>query len=112
MSFIRWIPDATADMLSGNGEEQITRLGGKMQRHRDIQMRPNTREAKKVSQSQELIHANTTCKLRTCHFIPTSSHAIMLRTKFINGNRLVPLLRCFALQIPAEISNANLKTSQ
>lgn len=47
MSFIRWIPDATADMLLGNGEEQITWLGGKMQKHRDIQMRPNAREPKK-----------------------------------------------------------------
>lgn len=42
MSFIRWIPDAIADMLLGNGEEQITWLGGKMQKHRDIQMQPNT----------------------------------------------------------------------
>jgi len=37
MSFIRWMADVTADMLLGNGEEQITWLGGKMQKHRDIQ---------------------------------------------------------------------------
>jgi len=37
MSFIRWMADVTADMLLGNGEEQITWLGGKMQKHCDIQ---------------------------------------------------------------------------
>lgn len=90
MSFIRRIPDATADILLGNGEEQITWLGRKMQKHCDIQMRPIAREPKKVFQSQIIIKIYIckydTCKQRTCHFKPSSSDALILRKKIINGN--------------------------
>lgn len=109
MSFIRRIPDATADMLLGNGEEQITWLGGKMQKHWDIQMRPNTHEPENLSISFSsqittgvIICKYDACKLRTCHF-KSSSLLVCYNTMYkiyqwqlLLKGLIPPLLLCVA----------------